>query len=330
MHTQPLIFDYAKLFSNVDTFVIASHSYAWGNFVDFIRTPSLDHLWYREVSGLEPSHGTGIDDANVPAQLVAHLGRLDPRRRFVGLLHFYGTHQEYDSRAEDRLWGVENKIDRYDASIHYLDRNTAAVLDALGKAGRLEDTLIVFASDHGEAFGEKGYDGHLRTYYDVEARVPLWIHLPRALMTDRSVIDGLRRNADQPVSNADLVPTFLALTGLDRYAEIRAQTKRLLGRSIAGELPPDRPLLMQNYNDAGSNAMYVGVGLLEGRYKYLLRVEGGRSWEELYDLETDPEEAANIWSTADRSLRDSLHRELRAHRNSRVVAEKYLPKEGER
>jgi glucan phosphoethanolaminetransferase (alkaline phosphatase superfamily) len=312
MHTQPLLFDYAKRFSNVDTFLLASLSYGWGNFVDFVRTPSLDQLWYQEISGLEAKHGTGIDDAHLPRRFQAFLDGLAPGRRFFGVLQFYGTHQGYDSRPEDRLWGDANPIDRYDAAIHYLDRNTEAVLEALRRSGRLDDTLIVFVSDHGEAFGEHGYFGHIRTYYDEEARVPFWIRLPRRLAGRDGVLARLRRNASAPVSNADLLPTLLALTGLDAHPEIQAHTARLVGLPLTGPIPPDRPLRMKNLNDIGSENMFTGAGLLKGDYKLLVRNEGGRSWEELYDLRADPLERNDLAGSAPPALVSSLRAEANA------------------
>jgi glucan phosphoethanolaminetransferase (alkaline phosphatase superfamily) len=311
MHTQPLLFDYAKRFDDVETFLFSAHSYGWGNFIDFLRTPSLDQLWYQEVSGFEATHGTGIDDARVPERFATFLDGLAPGRHFFGVLHFYGTHQGYDSRPEDQRWGMATPLDKYDASIHYLDRNLGAALDALRRSGRLDETLVVFLSDHGEAFGEHGYMGHIRTYYDEEARVPLWLRLPRKLLADGRTLAALRSNAAAPVSNADLIPTLLALTGLDAHEEIRGHLARLLGRPLTRPLPPDRPLLMKNLNEAGAESMFEGAGLVRGSYKLLSRVENGRSWEELYDLSADPLERHDLAPTAPAALLGSLRAELK-------------------
>ncbi len=162
------------------------------------------------------------------------------------------------------------------------------------------------------------------TFFDEEARIPIWIYLPRALLEQDGVLEGLRQNADVPVSNADLVPTFLALTGLDRYQEIRARTEKLLGLPLTTALPVDRPLLMQNYNDMGGKALFYGVGLVKGRYKYLLRIEGSTVWEELYELEADPGEKHNLWDVTDEVTRESFRGELRKQRNSRQLVDKYI------
>jgi glucan phosphoethanolaminetransferase (alkaline phosphatase superfamily) len=312
MHTQPLLFSYGKCFGNVDTFLLSAQSFGWGNFLDFVRSPDIDTLWYQEVSGKPATHGTGMDDAHVPARLDALLAGLRPGRRFVGMLHFYGTHHGYDSRPEDRLWGDGTELDRYEASVHYLDRNLGAALDALRRAGRLDDTLVIVASDHGEAFGEHGYSGHIRTYYEEEAGIPLWIRLPRRLAEGRGALaEALRANAGLPVSNADVLPTLLALTGLDARPEIRAVTWRLRGLPLTEPLPPERSLHLKNLNDIGSASMFGGGGLVKGRYKLLERSEGGRAWQELYDLQADPRERRNLVDTAPPELLAALRAELR-------------------
>jgi len=80
--------------------------------------------------------------------------------------------------------------DRYDAGIRHADDLLAQFLADLGRRGRLDDTLVVVVSDHGEEFMEHGKVGHRGTLYMQSLRVPWLMAGPacrRSLSTSRSV-----------------------------------------------------------------------------------------------------------------------------------------------
>ena len=71
-------------------------------------------------------------------------------------------------------------FDRYLNVLHETDRQMSRVFEAVRRAGRQDDTLIVVTGDHGQAFGyphESFMQG--RTIYDEDVRVPLLLWLPR-------------------------------------------------------------------------------------------------------------------------------------------------------
>jgi arylsulfatase A-like enzyme len=98
----------------------------------------------------------------------------------------------------------------YDAEIAYQDELLGGLLRALEGSGRLDDTLVIVTSDHGEHLGEHGLLGHDFSLYDTVLRVPLVLRwpagLPRGLVIDAPVetrrlgalIDALR--AHDPAS----------------------------------------------------------------------------------------------------------------------------------
>jgi arylsulfatase len=95
----------------------------------------------------------------------------------------------------------------YDAEITYMDTQIARLLEGLTKAGRLENVILVFTSDHGEAFGDAGlYYEHGSTVHGSVLRVPLLIAAP-----------GVKPGADAEVMRLeDLMPTILALAGIPK------------------------------------------------------------------------------------------------------------------
>jgi len=97
----------------------------------------------------------------------------------------------------------------YDAEISYMDSQIARLLQGLTADGRLENVILVFTSDHGEAFGDAGlYYEHGSTLHDAVLRVPLLITAP-----------GAKPGADSEVMRLeDLMPTVLALADIPKGA----------------------------------------------------------------------------------------------------------------
>jgi len=168
--------------------------------------------------------------------------------------------------------------DLYDEEIAYFDSRFAKLLAALRDSGRLDDSLVVFASDHGEEFLEHGHVKHCRTLFDSSIRVPLLLRIPGA--------DA--KTVSRPVENLDIVPTLLDYLGIQAAIPFE-------GRSL-------RPWIE---GDASSDELQYGLqGALrsasDGRFKLIHDLASGAV--SLFDLAADPGET-----------RDVLARERRAY-----------------
>ena len=162
--------------------------------------------------------------------------------------------------------------DLYDDEIAFFDARFAELIEAIRAAGLLEDSILVFTSDHGEEFLEHGHVNHCRVLFDTSIRVPLFLKIP-----------GVEaRTVSQPVQILDLVPTVLDSLGID------ARTYRFDGRSL-------RPFLAGESGAAGE----VQFGLqgtyrsaADGRFKLIQDLDSGAV--SLFDLAADPQEKANV------------------------------------
>src|SRR5262249_40410502 len=83
--------------------------------------------------------------------------------RFLLYLHLMDVHQ-YVYDEESALFGTTYS-DIYDNAIRRTDRHIGALVDALESLGLRDRTIVVVASDHGEAFGEHGGEGHAKDLY---------------------------------------------------------------------------------------------------------------------------------------------------------------------
>ena len=163
-------------------------------------------------------------------------------------------------------------VQAYLASVSFADAMVGEVLDALEQSGRADDTIIVLWSDHGWHLGEKAR-WRKHTLWRESTRVPLIVVAPGVTQP------GTRSAA--PVSLMDLYPTLTELAGLPTPDHVE-------GMSLV-------PLL----EDPGASLGRGGVVTTYGyrnhavsgeRYRYIVYSDGS---EELYDLQTDPDEWTN-------------------------------------
>ncbi|NLV03626.1 sulfatase [Haloferax volcanii] len=94
-------------------------------------------------------------------------------------------------------------IDLYDAEIRYNDERIGEFLDALRERDLLENSLVVFTADHGDAFGEHGYYEHPRYLHDEITHVPLIVRQPNS---ESGVVET-------PASTLDIVSTIESAFG---------------------------------------------------------------------------------------------------------------------
>jgi arylsulfatase A-like enzyme len=120
------------------------------------------------------------------------------------------------------------------------DRTLTQLLDALDAERLADETLVVFTSDHGEAFQEHGRFLHDDLYPET-LRVPLVLRLPHRLPAGRRVAE--------PVGLVDLVPTVLDLLALPPLRQAQGTSVAGLARGDAGAPAP--PAVLADYTTAG-------------------------------------------------------------------------------
>ena len=205
-------------------------------------------------------HATGLDSDELPLSLR-------------GLARVYGW---------DRLTPGEIRRIRahYMGEITHIDAQIGRLLGGLYWRGLLDNTFVIFLSDHGDMLGDRGLF-FKTTFYEGSLRVPLILSLPRR-SSDRTV----GRVVDTPVGLADLLPTVLDFAGIE---DIRSRD----GRSLLGFAKGETPFTERIYHGVyGTDLRNVRHCLFDGRTKYIWNRWGGL--EELYMPGDDPEEQHNL------------------------------------
>lgn len=195
----------------------------------------------------------------------------------------------------------------YYAMIELIDDQFGRLIDHLEATGQLDDTLIIFHSDHGEMLGDHGLLYKGCRFFEGLVHVPL-IFAWRGRIQAGMVSDAL-------VELVDLAPTLLEAAGLEIPTSM--QGKSLLPL-LTGDAEPHfhKAGVVSQFNDAlGSNRTPLpthGTMYFDGRYKSI--VYHGLDLGEIYDLKEDPGEFINHWNepaSEDLKLR-MLHRHLDA------------------
>ncbi len=176
----------------------------------------------------------------------------------------------------------------YYAMIELVDEQIGRLLEVLADSGELEQTLIIFNSDHGEMLGDHGLTRKGCRFYEGLVRVPLLWSWPSSLA------EGLV--SDALVELTDIAPTVLEIVGLDIPRQMHG---RSLLPILTGQSAPDhhREHVRSEYYDGQGGESMFGTMYRDLRWK--LVVYHGHPFGELYDMDNDPGEFTNLWDDPD-------------------------------
>jgi arylsulfatase A-like enzyme len=169
-------------------------------------------------------------------------------------------------------------IKAYYASISFMDEQAGRVLEALDRLKLRENTIVVFFGDHGYHLGEKGKWSKHNSLFEVAARVPLAIVLPKAA--------GNGKSSPRTVQLLDVYPTLVELCGLPTVDGLE-------GHSLAPLLAnPQAAWAHPAFTVCRANNV-LGESVRTERWRYS-RWDGGKAGEVLFDHQSDPHEMKNL------------------------------------
>jgi arylsulfatase A-like enzyme len=185
---------------------------------------------------------------------------------------------------------------RYRTMVSRVDDHVGRVLDALEARGLREDTVVAFASDHGDMQGAHGLTKKGVLAYDEILRVPL--------IVDHPTRESRRERIPDLVSLASVPGTLLDAAGLS--------AEGFEGRSVLPaferDTPPEgeRVFFEHKYAYWGEHP-YRGVRTRS--WKYVEYLADGDDVDELYHAAADPHETTNLSGRAAHAEREARLRE---------------------
>jgi N-acetylglucosamine-6-sulfatase len=184
-----------------------------------------------------------------------------------------------------------------------VDEGVGRIFEALEETGHLDDTLVIFTSDHGYFYGEHGLSVERRLAYEEAIRIPMLMRYPKLIAPGRKL--------DAMVLSIDIAPTLLDLGGVAVPKDVQGRSIVPLLTGEARKLRDD--FLIEYFSDKVfprmRNMGYQAVR--SDRWKYIHYLELANS-DELYDLENDPYELTNrIMDPAAASTLAAMQAELK-------------------
>ncbi|VTU27580.1 sulfatase family protein [Variovorax sp. PBL-E5] len=199
-----------------------------------------------------------------------------------------------DRPSKDELLRVRR---HYAANVTMIDDKVGEIMQVLDERGYLENAIVIFTSDHGDALGDHG---HIQkwTMYEGSVKVPL-------IIWSKSMV-GQRMN-DSLVQLMDIAPTVLEAAGITPPTSFEAKS---LWPILKGEAPAIRT---EAYSELARDHIQTGAEYMvmrrDERWKVVFYL--GENYGELYDLHTDPGELRNLWNASEHEeLRERLVKDL--------------------
>lgn len=268
--------------------------------INFIEAnAAFGRPWLFSVNFYDPHHAfdppeeylrrylENLDEIPLPAYLE---GELDTKPKYQKIDH-QGAYGGNAGFPYPEMTDYDHRLVRaaYWAMCDLIDDQVGRILDTLERTGEIDNTVVVFMSDHGEMLGDHGIYLKGPYFYEPAIRVPLIVSWPGKIR-EASRIDSL-------VELTDLAPTLLDAAGLPPYEGMQ-------GRSLWPLLTGDEQMHREDVYCEYYNAMPWHTEsppqstMIRTSTHKLVTFHGSTSGE-LYDLENDPNETHNRWNDSE-------------------------------
>jgi arylsulfatase A-like enzyme len=210
------------------------------------------------------------------------LERQPPPFRALRDKHVTGNHDAAPHTIDAPHAQRHRQLAHYLANVTLIDAEVGRLLEALDRAGRLDNTILIFTSDHGDCLGDHGHAQKWNMYEQV-VRVPLVIW-SKGRLAGRGEVSSM-------VQSIDLAPAIFELAGCEipSWWEASSLLPALQGEQLAGR---DAVYCEQGRDVVFQFADFVSM-LRTDRYKFVHFL--GEDFGQLFDLDDDPHEDINRW-----------------------------------
>lgn len=209
-------------------------------------------------------------------------------------------------------------VQAYFASATFMDAQVGRVMAALDRLGLAENTVVVFASDHGYHLGEHGLWQKL-SLFEGSARVPLIIAGP-GVSASGTVVKA-------PVGLIDVYPTLAEICGVKTPPNLQGQSLVPMLRDPAAV---GRGWALSQISLKRKGTMgRVGYSIRTPRWRYTEWGRDAAEGRELYDHDTDPQEIKNLAEVpGNASIVTDLSAKLRSAANATLPPSGVVPEVG--
>lgn len=225
---------------------------------------------------------TAIEEEIVQEEIFKRIANMKKKEKPFFIFYFpYWTHAPYEHPFKSSR-GL-NTINRYYQAQEYMNESMIKFLQKLDNEKILDDSIVIFTSDHGESFGRKtGNYIHPNYLYDENLKVPFLIYI-------KGITDKSPETFNNPATVFDFAPTISDLSGLKRF-------NSWIGNNMFER--KTKPIFIY------TRAMELHSGILDGNYKYFFNHVAGERY--FFDLKNDPMEENNLSESLENGFIEKL------------------------
>jgi len=313
IHDAPLLFDYAHA-AGYDTAYWTSQHMMFAHSEEFVRDLPVSHRCGGADLDPDADIDMGASDHLLTERATRELSLL--REPWFAVVHYSSTHFPYRIDEADQPFQPASSskspddnaelFNYYQNAVYAQDRTIADLLRAVRSTDAGRRAVVVYTSDHGEAFREHGQLGHTGAVLDEEIHVPAWIDAPAGTLSAEERA-RLKARAAGPTWHTDLAPTFLDLLRIRTAPELGRFQARMIGSSLLQPAPPDGWVPLTNCSELWG-CPFRNWGLMRGSLKLEAR-EWDFEWH-CWDVAADPFERRDLGVRACGDLVDIAQQSL--------------------
>jgi len=301
IHDAPLLFDYAHA-AGYDAAYLTSQHLMFAHSEEFVRDLPVSRRCGATDLDPEADIDMGASDQLLTERARRELPLL--REPWFAVVHYSSTHFPYRIVPGDEPFQPASftkapddnakLFNYYQNAVYAQDRSIAELLRALRATDAGQRTVVLYTSDHAEAFREHGQLGHTGAVFDEEIHVPAWIDAPPATLTEGERAHLTARSL-ATAWHVDVAPTILDLLRLRGAPELGRFVARMAGTSLFSPGSTESVVPLTNCSELWGCA-FRNWGLMRGSLKLEAR-EWDFDWH-CWDVATDPFERHDLGARA--------------------------------
>ena len=301
LHSVPLMWDYARA-AGYDTAYWTSQNLMFGNARLYVQDIPVSHRCVATELDSMADLDTGARDDLASDRAIELWSQL--KEPFFAVVHYSANHWPYIydpahapfqpaelSKAADKNEEFKNY---YKDVVYLSDMAVAKLLKHVRSTDSGQRTVVVYTSDHGEAFREHWQLGHTSAIYDEEILVPTWVDAPPGTLSE-SERASLESAKNDLVWHLDLAPTFLDLLGVWDDPALASYRARMMGHPITRPERTVEPVPITNCTWVWE-CSFRNWGMMQGPMKIEAREWDGEF--HCFNVLDDPEELQNLGEAA--------------------------------
>jgi len=265
--------------------------------IDFIRNNKEEKPFCLSLSTWAPHADDGEEqqyfwptacddlykDVEIPQPVLGDHGYFDSLPEFVKKsMNRIRWHWRFDNPEK-----YQEMVKGYYRMISGVDMALGRLISELKITGQADNTVIILMGDNGYFLGERGFAGKW-TMHDLSIQVPLIVFDPRQSESEKARVE------QNMVLNVDITPTILNLAGVPVPAEMQGQS--LMPIINKEKVSGREDILTEHLWDMPEIPMTEAVRTKKWKY---IRYPQHPEYEELYDIQNDPDEKDNLATNAD-------------------------------